>query len=59
MRLGKQQEMLGPLPVGAPDGAAGSWLWLGPALAIAALWGLNQQMEDASSLCHSTFQTNK
>lgn len=32
--------------VGDPDGVPGSWLWLGPDLAVGGIWEVNQQMED-------------
>lgn len=43
------------------DGVTGSWLWSDPGPAIAAIWGLSQQMEARSlarslSLAHSTFK---
>lgn len=35
------------------------WPQSGPALSVAAIWGLNQWMEDFSLfLCHYTFQLN-
>nr|XP_051706129.1 uncharacterized protein LOC127492053 isoform X2 [Oryctolagus cuniculus] len=46
---------LGPCThVGDPEEAPGSWLRIGTALAIVAIWGVNHQMEDLSfSLCLS------
>lgn len=35
------------IPIGEPD-AAGSWLQPGPSLGAAAIWGMNQQLEDVS-----------
>uniref|UniRef100_A0A5F9CUT6 DUF1725 domain-containing protein n=1 Tax=Oryctolagus cuniculus TaxID=9986 RepID=A0A5F9CUT6_RABIT len=35
-----------------PEEVPGSWLQPGPALAIAAIWGVNQQMEDLCLLTH-------
>lgn len=43
--------------VGASDGVAASWLWPGPAFAIAGIWEVSQQMESLSVLLY--FQINK
>ena len=43
---------LGPCThVGDWEEAPGSWLWSGVAPAIAAIWAVNQGMEDSASLC--------
>lgn len=34
------------IPVRNPDGVSDSLVWPGPALAIVAMWGINQWMED-------------
>uniref|UniRef100_G1T2N0 PWWP domain-containing protein n=1 Tax=Oryctolagus cuniculus TaxID=9986 RepID=G1T2N0_RABIT len=39
--------------VGDPEEAPGSWLWITPALALDAIWGVNQWMEDFLSLSFS------
>ena len=47
--------------MGDPQKVPGSWLQIGSALAIAAIWGANQWMEDLSvspSLCESAFPIN-
>lgn len=36
--------------IGDPDGAPGSLFWLGPALAIVAIWKLNKWMQELSPL---------
>ena len=42
-------QVLGPLHcVEDPEGAPGSWLQNGTALAIVANWGVNHRMEDLS-----------
>ena len=37
-----------PTHVGDQDGVPNSWFWSGPALAAAAIWGGDQQMEELS-----------
>ena len=50
--LGKQSrtaQSLGTLhPHERPQGASGSWLWIGSAPAVAAAWGVNHRTEDLS-----------
>ena len=74
--LGKQYKMaqvLGPLhPCGDPEEVPRSWLQINAALAIVAIWGVNQQLKDLSlslslslslplplPLCNSAYQLNE
>lgn len=49
-RQGVIVQVFGPLAthVGDQFGIPGSWLWLGPDLAVVAIWEMTRQMEDLS-----------
>ena len=63
--LGPCTHALGPCThTGDPEEAPGSWLRIGSALAIAATWGVNQQMDELSvsaplSISDIAIQINK
>ena len=58
-------QVLGPCTrMGDQEEAPGSWLWIGAALAVVAIWGVNQRKEDLSvslslTVYNSTCQINK
>ena len=64
---GRWAKCLGPCThVGDLEEAPGSWLQIDLAPAVAAIWGVNQQMKDpppslflSASLCNFVFQLNK